>query len=219
MKKRYTKLIVGVIALATLAVTGIQIIQDLNAATTGIAPRVVRVDKFADLQETLVRENADSIFIVNYGVTSGDGLGGMFVYSNSSTNTADARDVHLSYTGVGRLLRIDQGHPLQVGPDAADPAEYTIATGAIVPVGSFFVVDTESDGATDDLATITATNYKPGDIIFVQAENTARTVVLKDGTGNLRLAADFSLDNTEDVAQLMLVGTNWVQVAVNNNGS
>ena len=219
MKQKYKQLIVGACALVALAFAGYQIVQDLNAATTGVPPRIVRLDKFSDLQETLVRENANSIFLVNYGVTSGDGLGGMFIYSTTATNVADARDVHLSYTGAGRLIRIDQGHPLQVGPDGANPLEYTIATGAITPVGSFFTIDTEAGAASDDLATITATNYKPGDLLVVQANNTARTVVLKDGTGNLRLAGDFSLDNSEDLVQLILVGTNWVQVAVNNNGA
>lgn len=193
--------------------------QDLNAATTGIAPRVVVVDDFSDIQDSVLKESTDSIFIVRSGTTNSDGLGGVFVYSAGATTTADTRDSHYSYSGVGRVVRIDHGLPLHVGPDAASPTEYTIDTGAIVPTGSFFEIDTESDGASDDLDTITATNYKPGDLIVVKANNTARTVVLKDGTGNLRLSGDFSLDNTEDVATLMLIGTNWTQVATSNNGT
>lgn len=194
--------------------------SNTNAAETGAPPRVVPVEKFEDLPDKLLQENANSIFAVKYGATAGDGLGGLFIYSSGATNTVDNRDAHYSFSGTGRLIRIDQSLPLKVGPDVAQAKESTIASGVITPAaGSYFTIDTESDAASDNLDTILATNFKPGDIVIVQANNTARTVVLKDGTGNLKLSGDFSLDNTEDTAQLLLIGTNWVQVATSNNGS
>lgn len=213
--KNATKFLFGLVLIAAT----IALYDTVESATTGAPPRVVNVQKFEDLPDALLKENSSSIFAVNYGTTSGDGLGGLFVYSSTATNTVDARDVHLSYSGVGRLLRIGQGHPLQVGPDAASPKEYTISGGAITPTGTYFTIDTQGDAGSDDLDTITVTNYKPGDLLILQANNTARTVVLKDGTGNLRLSGDFSLDNTEDTATVMLIGTNWTQIATANNGS
>jgi len=205
---------------AIVCVTAYQMTRDLNAAETGAPTRVVDVQSFDKLPDALLKENANSIFAVQYGATAGDGLGGLFVYSNSATNTVDNRDAHYSFSGTGRLVRIDQNLPLHVGPDVAQAKEYTIASGVITPLtSSYFTIDTQSDAASDNLDTILATNFKPGDMIVVQANNTARTVVLKDGTGNLKLSGDLSLDNTEDTAQLLLIGTNWVQVATSNNGS
>lgn len=78
-------------------------------------------------------------------------------------------------------------------------AEHTIATGAITPAGPGSVpVDTEADAASDDLDTITATNLEDGDHVTLYAANDARTVVVKNGTGNIHIGADFSLDHSRD---------------------
>jgi hypothetical protein len=56
-------------------------------------------------------------------------------------------------------------------------------------------------------------------VIILQAAHTDRTVVVKDGTGNLKLAGDFSLDNTEDTIQLIYNGSNWCEITRSNNGA
>ena len=58
-----------------------------------------------------------------------------------------------------------------------------------------------------------------GQIIVIKAENTARSVVAKDGTGNLKLAGDFTMDNTEDTLMLVYDGSNWLEVTRSNNGA
>jgi hypothetical protein len=87
----------------------------------------------------------------------------------------------------------------------------TISSGAISvgENGSYFTVDTESAASTDDLVTIN--NGKEGDLIFIRAANSARTVVLKDGSGNILTngSVDLSLDNTQDLVVLHYDGTNW----------
>ena len=93
----------------------------------------------------------------------------------------------------------------------------TIASGAIsIGNGSFYRVDTEGAAATDDLATITTTAID-GHILVIAASNSARTVVCKDGGGNLRLAGDFSLDNGQDRLMLMYDGTNWCEISRSDN--
>ena len=80
----------------------------------------------------------------------------------------------------------------------------TIASGAIsIPAShapiQAILVDTESAAATDDLATINITGGgKTGQIFVIYAADPSRTVVLKDGTGNLNLAGDMSLDASSD---------------------
>jgi hypothetical protein len=95
----------------------------------------------------------------------------------------------------------------------------TIASGAVTLTGSssFVLIDTEGAAATDDLDTIDGGQF--GQVTTFAANNTARTVVFKDGTGNLRLNGDFSLDNTEDSITCVFNGTNWLEIARSDNGA
>ena len=92
-------------------------------------------------------------------------------------------------------------------------SELTIATGAITVTGDYHRVDTESNAASDDLDTING--MQDGDEVVIRAENGARTVVLKDGTGNLSLGADISLDDADDIIKLFHNGTNIVKIGGN----
>jgi len=92
----------------------------------------------------------------------------------------------------------------------------TISGGAITVDASSVVVDTESSAATDDLDTING--VPDGGMIFVRPLSSARTVVLKDGTGNLSLAADITLDNVTDVAALINIGGFLREFSSRNNG-
>lgn len=98
----------------------------------------------------------------------------------------------------------------------------TIATGAVTPTGpGTFIIDTEASAATDDLDTLTATNMADGDVIVVMAANSARTVVIKNGTGNIACGADVTLDNVLDRAVLQWDNGNssWVLLSSSNNGA
>ena len=57
-----------------------------------------------------------------------------------------------------------------------------------------------------------------GDILIIRAVNTARTVVVKDGTGNIKCVMNRTLDNTEDTMMLVFDGTSWLEVAFADNG-
>lgn len=96
-------------------------------------------------------------------------------------------------------------------------SELTIASDAVTATRSFHRVDTQADAATDDLSTISGGSE--GRTLTLRAENTARTVVVKDGLGNIRCAGDFSLDSTEDLITLIHDGTNWVELARADNGT
>ena len=79
-----------------------------------------------------------------------------------------------------------------IGKGAA--VELTIdAGGSVTVTQAYHKIDTDG-GATDNLDTIAGVNE--GDIIILRAENAARTVVLRNGIGNLILGADISLDDT-----------------------
>lgn len=93
----------------------------------------------------------------------------------------------------------------------------TISGGVITAVSSFTIVDTEAAGSTDDLDTINGGTA--GDELVITATSSARTIVAKDGTGNLKLAGDFSMDNDEDTLKLLFDGSDWLEMSRSNNGA
>ena len=98
--------------------------------------------------------------------------------------------------------------------------ELTISSGSVTPTGSNHTIDTEGNAASDDLDTIVDDgSVATGTLLLLRAAADARTVVVKDGTGNLRLAGDFSLTHTQDCLLLMHVGTSWIEVSRSDNAA
>ena len=87
----------------------------------------------------------------------------------------------------------------------------TIASGSIELINkySYYNVDTEGAAASDNLDTIS--NGNEGDLIFIKAANSARTVVVRDNQGNILTngSVDLSLNNTDDLVILHYNGTVW----------
>lgn len=95
----------------------------------------------------------------------------------------------------------------------------TIASGVITITNGFHRIDTEASAATDDLDTING--GLTGMILVITAANSSRDIVLKDGTGNLKLEGDCTLDNIEDTITLIYSGASaaWKEIARSNNGA
>jgi len=107
-----------------------------------------------------------------------------------------------------------------ITPLLSSPYTLVVATGVITPYGSTHRVDTEGSASTDDLETITATNRDHDDTLTLFANSGARTVVVKDGVGNINLAgSDMSLDNVNDRITLSFDGTNWNEISRADNGA
>lgn len=85
-----------------------------------------------------------------------------------------------------------------------DGSELTIASGAITVTRTRHTVDTEADAASDDLVTVSG--LAANEICVITANNTARTVVVKNSGGNISCAtgADISLD--DNVKAVLLMG-------------
>lgn len=98
----------------------------------------------------------------------------------------------------------------------------TIASGsatlpkALASVG-IVQLDTEAAAASDDLDTITA-GYD-GQVIVLKTANSARDVVVKDGTGNLKTNGDFTLSHTDDRMMLICDGTSWFELSRSDNNT
>ena len=114
---------------------------------------------------------------------------------------------------------------LQWGPVGAsfdvallgDWSELTIASGAVTMTSGAHTIETEGGSGTDDLDTINGGTS--AQVLIISASTSAHTVVAKDGTGNLKLEGDCTLDNAEDTLTLVKKGSNWVEIARSNNGA
>ena len=126
--------------------------------------------------------------------------------------------VDLYYAGSQKAETINEGFRINEILHTPTDTELTIATGAITVTRSYHSVDTEANAATDDLDTING--GAEGAIIILRANNSARTVVVKDGTGNLNLAGDFSLTSITDTITLFKgTGSTWFEISRSDNAA
>jgi len=130
-------------------------------------------------------------------------------------------------TGTTTYMNIDNAGNLGVSGDITTSArlilggesELTIATGVITITGSIHMVDTEGDASTDDLDTISG--FADGGLLVLRAIDDTHTVVLKDGTGNLLLAGDFSLTHRADSIILGFTAAlnQWYEISRSDNNT
>lgn len=117
-------------------------------------------------------------------------------------------DSDLNLLGVFKLLNAQ-------GIDFQASSELTIATGVITQTQTLHSVDTQSEGPSDDLDTITPDSDL--NVLILKQENAARVVTLKHGTGNLLLPDDKDLIMRFNVNYMFIFNTtNWV-LASNSN--
>ncbi len=140
----------------------------------------------------------------------------------SAFNTAD---VYLNRNGAAGAMKLTSDGSTTYGQFTASTlltpmkSELTIASDAVTVTGGYHRIDTEGDAASDDLSTING--GVDGMRLVIRAENAARTVVVKDGVGNIQCAGDFSLDNTQDTMELIYDNTltAWLEVGRSDNGA
>jgi len=137
------------------------------------------------------------------------------IYNLGPGTGSGARSVMTDSSGAMSIFRHTVGL-YNIRANAAGGAnEVTIASSAVTIDRLWHKVDTESDAASDDLWYVWGGAI--GQFLILQAVDSARTVVCKDGTGNLQLAGDFDLDNTRDRLMLMHDGSNWIELSRSNN--
>ncbi len=102
----------------------------------------------------------------------------------------------ISADGSGNLAEGTATSGSTYAIDPSGPSELTIASGEVTVTGSirmrYHTIDTEGDAGSDFLDTVNGGNM--GDILILEAEDSARTVVCRPG-GSLRIRANFALDH------------------------
>ena len=98
-----------------------------------------------------------------------------------------------------------------------DEESSTIASGSVALDGMLFQkVDTEGSASTDDLNTLTST--QANSFLIIGANNNARTIVIKDGGGNMLTAGDFSIDSSHDrILFESNSGSTYVEISRSDN--
>lgn len=98
-------------------------------------------------------------------------------------------------------------------------ASYTyrpdIVSGVIYATSNFLQVNTEGGAATDDLDSING-GYE-GMVVTLRSYSNSRVVVVKNGTGNLVMTSDFSLNTTKKTITFIKVGSSWYETARSSN--
>lgn len=127
-----------------------------------------------------------------------------FDYSAATTNTEHLASLKAFLQTAKQL------------PGAQAQSELTISSGSITPTRTAHSVDTESDAASDDLASI-GTGLPDGSWLLLRPENTARVVTVKHaagGVGEIVLdgAADYVMDKTSKTLVLQRVGAQWLEI-------
>ena len=142
--------------------------------------------------------------VLNTGVSGTAVLDEVTMSSNSATKLATQQSIK---------AYVDSNSSGAFGT----PSELTIAAGAVTVTAKYHVIDTESDAASDDLDTVSGGNV--GDLLILQAADAARTVVVKNATGNLNLAgSDFSLTHTADnIVLIRRTAGAWSEISRSDN--
>ena len=96
--------------------------------------------------------------------------------------------------------------PNQLGPAST----LTVASGRIVAVRGYHLLETEGAAASDDLETIDG--GVEGQQLVLAIATSGHTVVLKNAVGNLALGADVTLDSPYDSVRLLWNGSRWLKL-------
>lgn len=124
---------------------------------------------------------------------------------------ADAADVSIPIgnlkTAVENILNGVQAFD-QV--NLGSSSTLTLASDTVTVTKSFHLIDTEGAASTDNLATINGGSA--GDILVFAAANSSRDVVVKHGTGNIKIdsEADVTLTTADMIIIAVYNGTNWL---------
>jgi len=161
--------------------------------------------------EACFNNAAGATFTVDYGNNKT-----LHIDRPSNSESSYSNDANVLYIDINGD-RVGVQSPAYRTTQGTASRVLTISSGSITPDLNYHQVDTEGGAASDDLDTIVGTYFFAGDELTLIAANSARTVVLKDGTGNLELAGDFSLDDTGDTIKLLFNGSSWQELSRSNN--
>lgn len=137
------------------------------------------------------------------------GLGNKELHLGANNDTS----VKIATTG---LVTFEDGITVSGGVTSLGSfTNLDISSGAITITSSTHRVDTESGAASDDLDTINGGT--DGSVLYLRTNLDTRDVTVKDATGNIYLAGDFALNNSQRILTLIKRGNSWYEVSRSAN--
>lgn len=216
-------------SLVSGAITG-NIITNVSNAGAGPAYGIVATMNSTPSDNNTINISGNTIDTTEQSGMILTDVSGMVVQNifknvNTAADTAHGAIFVNGVTNQGKTIFRDNSvegttmFPSSGGASYSTVHEVTIATGAVTINlnDGAVLIDTESDAATDDLDTINGT--QDGQIITCRAISSARDVVFKDGTGNMRLAGDFTANNLEDTITLRNSNGTLYEMSRSDNGA
>lgn len=164
------------------------------------------------LLENIGARVSNDLYAVNLGNNRVVVIGSQFT-TFSNFNSTRATIVNSSEGVITPLVTTPEIAATKVA--VGDGSTLTIEAGVVTATGSYHIVNTEAAAASDDLDTINGGSL--GMLLTITAQNNARSVVVKDSTGNLRTVGDFTLDHTHDTISFIYDGTNWIETSRSDN--
>jgi hypothetical protein len=184
-----------------------------------------KVDAAAPVAQTISVQNvvtgttdvAGAAWTFSGSQGTGTGAGGSIIFktapagSTGSSQNALTTGLTLSTTALTLAAEYKLATTLS--------ATKTIATGVITITGSYHRIETEAAAATDDLDTING--GVDGMRLVIRPLDAAHTVVVKDATGNIQCAGDFTMDNAQDTMELIFDSalSAWLEIGRSDNGA
>lgn len=198
---------------------------DLFADNGNISDVVVSGNNGVDPGDAIVYSRVTGANTVQYVKVSGNSMrktGGALANGIQSTGNSDhwTVDNNTLINITSPVVLAGSNNMLgKTFTGSVSPVLKTISGGVITldQWATQYSIDTEGGGVTDDLDTITA--MQSGVIIILKANNSARDVVVKHGTGNLFLngGADFTMDHEYDKITLISDGVNLLELSRSTN--
>jgi Pectate lyase superfamily protein len=151
--------------------------------------------------------------VLNGAASTGLAIQGVTGKLRASDNSITASTAYYSNANSGTLRLENNSLSTAIN---AGTRNLTIAAGVVTAFLDYHNIDTEAAAATDDLDTING--GIDGAVITLSSVATARTVVCKDNTGNLKLAGDCSLNNFQNTITMRYMGGFWTELSRSTNG-
>jgi|WetSurSiteA1Bulk_404760.scaffolds.fasta_scaffold16228_3 hypothetical protein len=137
------------------------------------------------------------------------------IYFGTASDTYLRRDGTNSL-GVSGSINITNNLYVEGQLDLGLVQGLTMTTASAITIfKSWHYVDTYGGASTGSLVTING-GYD-GCILVLRIANSSRVVKVRDGTGNIMLNSDFTMNNTADRLVLMYDGSNWYELCRSDN--
>lgn len=95
---------------------------------------------------------------------------------------------------------------------------YTLGTGLTPLSGAITVTNTKHGIVGSGTTTLSTINGgQAGQLLIIYPNSNTDTILVRDGTGNLRLSGDFMMNHNQDRLMLEYDGINWIELSRSDN--